>query len=404
MTENQTGGTTVSRPARSPAPLLHAFRNQLFPPRKAVSLEENLHAAYRWLCRAQDMTGEGGVAAWYHLLRGWATSYPETTGYIIPTFLGYSQLFAEPEARSRAIRMADFECNVQMPSGAVRGGQMNTRAAPAVFNTGQVLFGWIAAYQATSDRRYSESAVRAAEWLRLRQDDDGAWRKDLSPLTTSTVQTYNVRTAWALALAGRVLDEPSWIEAARKNCHWALSQQQENGWFAHDTFGENETPLLHTIAYTLEGLLGVGDLLQEERFVDACERGVTPLLEILRRSETLKARYDQNWTAKGGARCPTGEAQLALVLTRLSRRNQNSFLAEAAVSLLQQVATVQDTSTTDPEIFGAIPGSTPFWSMYCPFKYVNWAAKFFMDALMLELFQFDVQQQSNQTSLAGRVQ
>lgn len=396
--------TTVSRSAPSGASLLQACRNQMFPRPKNAPLDKHLHASYAWLCRAQDVTGDGGVSAWYHLLRGWAASYPETTGYIIPTFLGYGQLFDQPEARSRAIRMADFECNVQMPSGAVRGAQMNTKAAPAVFNTGQVLFGWIAAYQATSDRSYSESAVRAAEWLCRGQDEDGAWRKDLSPLTTSKVQTYNVRTAWALALAGRVLDEPRWVGAARKNCDWVLGQQHGNGWFAHDTFGENETPLLHTIAYTLEGLLGVGDVLQEERFVDACERGVMPLVKIFRESNVLKARYDENWSPKAGARCPTGEAQLALVLSRLSRRNQNASLAEVAAGLLQQVSGVQDTVTTDPATHGAIPGSAPFWSMYCPFKYVNWAAKFFMDALMLELFQFDVQEQRSQASSVGRVQ
>src|SRR3954454_16462590 len=125
--------TIASQAAASSSAFIQACRDQIFAPQNQAPLQKNLQAAYQWLCRAQDVTGDGGVAAWYHLLRGWATSYPATTGYIIPTFLGYAQLFGQPEARSRAIRMADFECNVQMPSGAVRGGQMNTKAAPAVF-------------------------------------------------------------------------------------------------------------------------------------------------------------------------------------------------------------------------------------------------------------------------------
>jgi uncharacterized protein YyaL (SSP411 family) len=396
--------TIASQAAASGSALIQACRNRMFAPQKRAPLQKNLQAAYQWLCRAQDVTGDGGVAAWYHLFRGWATSYPETTGYIIPTFLAYSQLFDEPEAKTRALRMADFECRVQLPSGAVRGGQMNTKPAPAVFNTGQVLFGWVAAFQATGNSQYADAAARAAEWLRRGQDHDGAWRKELSPLTSSRVQTYNVRTAWGLALAGHVLDEPRWIEAARKNCDWAVSQQQQNGWFAHDTFGDNESPLVHTIGYTLEGLLGVGQLLGVEQYVEASERGVAPLVEMFNESQTLKGRYDRAWRATVGWRCPTGEAQIAVVLSRLSHYKGISSLAETGHCLVEGLSAIQNTRTSRSATYGAIPGSMPLWGTYSPFKFVNWAAKFYMDALMLDLFRCDVQKRPMQRSPGEFVQ
>jgi len=45
--------------------------------------------AVRWLSRAQDSStsDDGGVARHYSLVDGWSTSYPETTGYIVPTML-----------------------------------------------------------------------------------------------------------------------------------------------------------------------------------------------------------------------------------------------------------------------------------------------------------------------------
>ena len=48
-------------------------------------------AAIEWLCAAQDRSksNDGGVARDYSLLADWASSYPETTGYIIPTFLAH---------------------------------------------------------------------------------------------------------------------------------------------------------------------------------------------------------------------------------------------------------------------------------------------------------------------------
>lgn len=46
-----------------------------------------------WLCRAQDNSAsrDGGVARDYSLEHGWATSYPETTAYIVPTMLEYAR-------------------------------------------------------------------------------------------------------------------------------------------------------------------------------------------------------------------------------------------------------------------------------------------------------------------------
>lgn len=368
---------------------LRACRSQLSAAPGQPPLHHNLRAAYEWLCSAQDASGDGGVAGWYDLLRGWAASYPETTGYIIPTFLAYAAVCADPEARRRAIQMADFETAVQLPSGAVRSGVLGATEAPAVFNTGQVLFGWIAACQA-GKQEYAQAAARAARWLISRQDDDGAWRTDLSPLTTSAVQTYNVRAAWGLAMAGHVLAEPRWINAARKNTDWALKQQLDNGWFAQNAFSDHETPLLHTIGYALEGVLGMGELLEEEKYIAAAASGAAPLVRIFLQSGCLRGRYDQNWRATVKWRCLTGEAQIALVLYRLSRRLGKPPLAGIGRALLERISAIQDRAAPF-EIRGGIPGSAPLWGGYCPFKYINWAAKFYMDAMLLHLYRADVQ-------------
>lgn len=373
--------------------LLRASLRAVAPDRgRGVSLQRNLDAAYRWLCEAQDATPDDGVAAGYSLVKGWLPSYPETTGYIIPTFMTCARVLSKPEARERALRMADWEIEVQLPSGAVRSGVLGTRVAPAVFNTGQVLFGWTAAYQATGEERYAQAARRAAEWLTAQQSADGAWRNHLSVLTTSSVQTYNVRSAWGLALAGWVLDEPGWIEAARRNCDWALRQQLSNGWFEHDGFSDTEDPLLHTIGYALEGLAGAGELLDEERYVRAAVDGIRPLVEIYKASGRLKGRYDRRWVGTVTWRCITGEAQVALVLLRLSKYvPERRLFADTARAILEDIARIQDADSPYPETGGAVSGSEPLWGRYCPLTYINWAAKFYLDALLLCLSGADVQ-------------
>jgi hypothetical protein len=61
--------------------------------------EDHLRAAAQWLAAAQDSQSDGGIAGRYQLGRGWTSSYPETTGYIVPTFLALSR--ALPQAGFR---------------------------------------------------------------------------------------------------------------------------------------------------------------------------------------------------------------------------------------------------------------------------------------------------------------
>src|SRR5438552_1348023 len=65
----------------------------------ANNVSMHLQEALGWLCRAQDAAGGGGVARSYslwfkrvHHCRGWLAAFPETTGYIIPTFFDCAAL------------------------------------------------------------------------------------------------------------------------------------------------------------------------------------------------------------------------------------------------------------------------------------------------------------------------
>jgi len=186
----------------------------------------SLEAAVRWICRAQDAFDDGGVARSYSLVynpyfqrKGWVPSYPETTGYIIPTMFDYAHLAKKQEFHDRAIRMADWECEVQMENGAVQGGTIDHAPTPAIFNTGQVIFGWIRAFQETGKERYLECAVKAGRYLLEHQDRDGAWRKNLSQYASSQMPfyTYNTRTAWALLLLSAAAHNAPFKDAAIRN-------------------------------------------------------------------------------------------------------------------------------------------------------------------------------------------
>src|SRR4051812_38258059 len=69
-------------------------------------IEATVAAALDWLGQAQDhsATHDGGVARHYSLVSGWSASYPETTGYIVPTLIGQARLRNDPGLRERARR------------------------------------------------------------------------------------------------------------------------------------------------------------------------------------------------------------------------------------------------------------------------------------------------------------
>ncbi len=159
----------IGRIAVRPSHQWVVLRDALGLRERMAANAEHLRAAMAWLCRAQDVSGCGGVSAGYYLASGWLPPYPETTGYIIETFLRYGAGTAHdtrglaspardtPAATGggryvdRAVRMGDWECEIQLPEGGVRG-QIRVNDYPIVFNTGQVMLGWLALHRTPASR------------------------------------------------------------------------------------------------------------------------------------------------------------------------------------------------------------------------------------------------------------
>lgn len=346
-----------------------------------------LKAAAEWIARGQDASGCGGVSAAYDVVkRKWTGAYPETTGYIIPTFFRYAQLSGNDEYRQRAVRMAAWESDIQFPEGGVRAGTMDaTQIVPTIFNTGQVLFGWLAAWQQTKDARFRDSAVRAADWLVAAQDPDGAWRRFASPFAAHTLNTYNTRVAFALAKAGHDLQEPRYLEAAVRNVQWALTQMHPNGWLENNDLEDNDRPLTHTIAYAARGILEVGLIADNGSFVEVATRIARAVGQSQRRDGALPGRLDSSWRAASRWSCVTGNAQMAIIWQRLAVETSDASWMVPAQSAIRFNLSIQDLTATNEGVRGGMPGSHPRSGGYMKNRYPNWAAKFFMDALMLQV-------------------
>lgn len=352
------------------------------------ALEEHLAAAVQWMLRAYQANGDGGVAHSYDIRLGrWHASYPETTGYIIPTLIDYDMLFSAPQARVAALRMADWEIDEQLPGGGVRAGTMAAEVVvPTIFNTGQVLFGWARAYTATGDDRYASALRRAADWLVDAQDADGCWRRFPSPFAPGHLEkAYNTRSAFGLVRAWEALGEPRWLQAANANAAWALSVAHANAFLPHNCLTDHPHPLTHTLAYSMRGLMEVGVATGDGRYVDHAARMADAIALQQRADGAVPGRFTADWQPAGRWSCLTGNSQLAINWWRLSRITGDKRHERHARAASRFNMRAQNLNQTDPRRAGAIKGSHPIDEDYMTWRYPNWAAKFFADAIMLEL-------------------
>jgi hypothetical protein len=349
--------------------------------RPNASPKDRLGAAMAWLCRAQDRATSGGVSEAFHLYHGWLPPYPETTGYIAETFWDYFQRTRDAETRDRALRMAEWLLSVQQVDGALLDATGSRRM---VFDTGQVLGGFVRSFSETEDERFLTAARRAGDWLVSVQDPDGAWRRHAFH---GIPHAYYARVSWNLARLAAITGDARHRDGALRNAEWTLQRQRASGWFDEAGFvaERHPRPFTHTIAYTVQGLLETGAALGEARFVTAAARALAGLRGALAPGELPAGTYDAGWRGDRRFTCLTGNVQLALCMFRLADIAGDGSLYAAGAAINRAMAVHQDIATRDLDRRGALAGSSPIWGSYIHFAYPNWATKFLADSLMAEM-------------------
>jgi len=322
----------------------------------------------------------GSVSAGWSFEDGWLPGYPETTGYIVETFIEAAEVLERPDLIGRAHRMIDWELSLQHADGTFPGHYGEPGSKPIIFNTGQIIHGLLAGHLRLGRPECLAAAVRASLWLVEKQDADGCWRRSQH---NDMPHTYDTRASWALLRTGLVTQEPVLQRAAVRQLDWGLRQQEDDGWFASNAFTRDAAPFTHTIAYAISGFLESGLLLGEERYLCAARKAARALANIQRSDGWLAGAYNRNWRARASYCCLTGVAQMAVnwaVLAVSCGAVEFAHHARLALAYLKRHHRV---AARDAVIRGGIAGSYPIWGAYERFCYPAWAVKFFADAIML---------------------
>ncbi|MBL1212492.1 MAG: radical SAM protein [Ignavibacteriae bacterium] len=357
--------------------------------------EFHLRKAIDWILTAFDAAGGKGISANYNLIdKKWNMAYPETTGYIIPTLIEFSKQTNDYSIIDKAIQMADWAIAIQWNNGGIGEPVGVFGRKPIIFNTSQVILGFLSCYDLTSDIKYLNAAIKAGDWITGSQEKDGSWKEN----TYKGPQSYHIRTAWSLLELFKVSNDQKYSNAAHNNLKYTLSLAEENGFINNTSLEYPEKSWTHFIGYTLVGLLEIYRLIDDKesklKLMSVLINAAENLIEYYNQNRERQSypcfpgTFDNNWRSTDNWSCISGNAQLEFFLRRMHIQTKYPQYLACADKVLDDLKHLQilDIAENDKNLYGSFTGSYPVEGQYRKYNIPNWGVKFFADSLIQKIY------------------
>lgn len=294
--------------------------------------------AIGWI-KSNSIEGEGIICN-----TGLRKSYPEVTGYYIPTLLRWGY-------RDLACSYVEWLCSVQKQDGS----WYNTEdTAPYIFDTAQVLKGLLAIRNIVP--QVDPHILAGCEWIFSRMQADGrlitpvkdAWGSDCN-VCDEVIHIYCISPLYE---AAEVFDRPEYKQKALKIWNYYKQNYYEKIM--------NFSLLSHFYAYLMEALLDIGEL---KLLKEAMHK-----MESFQKSSGAVPAYNHcDWV------CSTGMFQLSLVWFRMGDIERGNRTFEYACKLQNKSGGWYGSYVSEDN-----PAEC---NTYIPTSEISWAVKFFLDAL-----------------------
>jgi len=312
----------------------------------------HLRATLEWVYRAQDAcrtTADSGcVAAGFTFGLGWLPASADITGRLIETLLPAADYLAWPVLVDRAHAMLDALL-AQADAGS----------------TGRI-HGLIAGHVQLGRSECLARAVRSGQALAD------------APMI-SLVQ--HAQAAHALAAVGVIAGESSLLDAAHRHLATVLAHQTPCGWFPAAVVPVST----FSLSDILHSLIQASRLLDDAPAHQSALKAGHGLRSHLRDDGWLAGAFDDGWMPAAPHVCVTGLAQLAVCWLRLAHITQDASWRDAAWRALAWIKRNQRTMGDDLALRNALPCAVPIWSGPAAFCFDTLSAKYFADALMMDM-------------------
>lgn len=312
----------------------------------------HLRATLEWLCRAQDACRNkpyaGCVATGWAFELGWLPGNIDDTGWLIETCLPAADYLDRPMLGTRARGMLD-----------------TLLAQPDSPSLGRI-HGLIAGHVQMGDTTCLSRAVQSGYAL---QD---------TPIESIF---QHAQAAQTFAKLGTLAHDPSLIASARRHLDTVLASQRPCGWFG-DIHLHTSTLLL---ANMIRCLIETAGLLADTHAFRAARHAADGIRQRLGDTGRLAAGFDDGWTPIGKQACPSAMAQLAIGWLRLAQLEPQSGWRDTAWIALAWIKRNQRLSIQNLGLQGALPGAVPIWHGPRAFHFSALSAKYFADALMMDM-------------------
>lgn len=258
-------------------------------------------------------------------------TYPEVTGYLIPTLYEWGEKELAKELTQWLITQQNPDGSFSAPNGI-----------PYTFDTGQVIRGFIASL---NDCPEAEGPLRkACNWVLSQMKPNGQLTtpstKDWGNIADDRIHLYILSP---LIEAGLALNEQTYIDSAKHILEYYKNYK--------DLIKFNT--LTHFYGYIIEALFDLGEY-------ELAKQAMEQMARSQRRDGSIPAYKNVSWV------CTPGLAQLAIVFYKLGMYDN----AHRALKYLEKIQ--------NPT--GGFYGSYKIGADYFPTEEISWAVKFFLDA------------------------
>ena len=265
-------------------------------------------------------------------------SYPEVTGYLIPTLLSYEEL-------GLAARLTRWLIHIQRRDGSFTSAD----GVSHIFDTGQVLRGILGSSGLVPEA--FESGSRSAKYIYSRTIAGGARGFEVDPI-------WIRRYSKSIPMSSHLYVLPPFLQAAEmfQSPEYRSAVNNSLEYYVNSAGSLQLSTLTHFLAYELEALIDLGH-----------SQTAISILDRLRKEQaddgSVRAMQGVSWV------CTPGLAQLAVCWYKIGQREP----ADKALNWLEANQTRS----------GGFRGSYGENATYFPDVEIPWAVKFYLDAALL---------------------